>query len=173
MTKMKTLRPSVSSAALTTGLAMSLSAIPLADALAQQAASAHAPVPATEEELPTVTVAGENAPANALEATTGLARLPGTVQDTPQTITVISQEMMQQQGVTTHVQQRPPHLAPHMQAPHVSQSSDGTPASELSVAAHHMLLPSFVPFHPRSLQSSPSMTRHPMANRCQPLSNLV
>ncbi|MDR6954731.1 catecholate siderophore receptor [Ancylobacter sp. 3268] len=97
MTKMKTLRPSVSGAALTTGLAMTMSAMPLMDAQAQQAAS----TPSSTEELPTVTVAGDNAPANALEATTGLARLPGTIQDTPQTITVISQETMQQQGVTT------------------------------------------------------------------------
>ncbi|MBS7541774.1 TonB-dependent siderophore receptor [Ancylobacter oerskovii] len=76
---------------------MTMSAIPLLDAQAQQAA----PAPGTTEELPTVTVEGENAPANSLEATTGIARLPGTIQDTPQTITVISQETMQQQGVTT------------------------------------------------------------------------
>ncbi|MFG1378429.1 TonB-dependent receptor [Xanthobacter autotrophicus] len=52
-------------------------------------------------ELPTIVVASEGEPANALEASTGLSRLPGTVQDTPQVVTVISQETMQQQGVTT------------------------------------------------------------------------
>ncbi|MBS7535863.1 TonB-dependent siderophore receptor [Ancylobacter sonchi] len=76
---------------------MTMSAIPLLDAQAQQATS----TPNATEELPTVTVEGDNAPANALEATTGLSRMPGTIQDTPQTITVISQETMQQQGVTT------------------------------------------------------------------------
>ncbi|WP_248310318.1 TonB-dependent siderophore receptor [Bosea sp. 117] len=80
---------------MTTGLAVTMSAIPMMDASAQQAA------PAAGEELPTVTVEGEGSPANTLEATTGLSRLPGTVQDTPQTITVITQEQMQQQGVTT------------------------------------------------------------------------
>ncbi|HSI40801.1 MAG TPA: TonB-dependent receptor [Xanthobacteraceae bacterium] len=77
-------------------MAVTLSAIPLFGAGAQQAP---APAATPEEELPTVTVEGESA--NALEASTGLSRLPGTIQDTPQTITVISQETMQQQGVTT------------------------------------------------------------------------
>ncbi|MCJ8142413.1 TonB-dependent siderophore receptor [Ancylobacter sp. A5.8] len=74
-----------------------MSAFPLFAASAQQAA----PASAAGEELPTVTVEGEGSPANTLEASTGLSRLPGTVQDTPQTITVITQETMQQQGVTT------------------------------------------------------------------------
>lgn len=66
-------------------------------AVAQQAATP----PAAGEELPTVTVEGEGSPANTLEATTGLSRFPGTIQDTPQTVQVITQETMQQQGVTT------------------------------------------------------------------------
>jgi len=43
----------------------------------------------------------EDANANALNRDTGLARLPGSVQDTPQTINVIPQEVLQQQAVTT------------------------------------------------------------------------
>lgn len=97
MKKLKTLRPTATNAALTAGLAVSISAIPLLGAAAQQAV----PTPAPDEELPTVTVEGEGEPANALETSTGIGRLPGTVQDTPQQINVISQETMQQQGVTT------------------------------------------------------------------------
>ena len=97
MKTLKTLRSTAPNAALTAGLAATISAIPLFAASAQQAA----PAPAAGEELPTVTVEGEGSPANTLEASTGLSRLPGTVQDTPQTITVITQETMQQQGVTT------------------------------------------------------------------------
>jgi catecholate siderophore receptor len=55
----------------------------------------------TAETLPTVTVEGEQAPANAQKATTGVDRLPQEVQDTPQTIHVISEETLQQQGVTS------------------------------------------------------------------------
>lgn len=73
-----------------------MSAFPMFGAVAQQAAA-----PASSEELPTVTVEGEGSPANTLEANTGLSRLPGTVQDTPQTVQVITQEVMQEQGVTT------------------------------------------------------------------------
>lgn len=97
MKKLKTLRPTATNAVLTAGLAASISAIPLFGATAQQAT----PTPASDEELPTVTVEGEGEPANALETSTGIGRLPGTVQDTPQQINVISQETMQQQGVTT------------------------------------------------------------------------
>ncbi|HEY9211287.1 MAG TPA: TonB-dependent siderophore receptor [Ancylobacter sp.] len=96
MKTLKTLRPTANNAALTAGLAVTLSAVPMFGASAQQAA-----VPATDEVLPTVTVEDEGSPANTLEASTGLSRLPGTVQDTPQIVTVITQETMQQQGVTT------------------------------------------------------------------------
>ncbi|MFS8036645.1 TonB-dependent receptor [Xanthobacter sp. AM11] len=79
---------------------MTMSAVPLFDALAQQAQGGDPG--AGDVELPTVVVTGEGGePANSLEAGTGLSRLPGTLQDTPQTVTVISQETMQQQGVTT------------------------------------------------------------------------
>lgn len=97
MKKLTSLRQGLPNAALTAGFAASLSAIPFAGAVAQQAA----PPPGTGEELPTVTVEGEGEPTNTLEATTGISRLPGTIQDTPQQINVITQETMQQQGVTT------------------------------------------------------------------------
>ncbi len=97
MKKLKTLRPTASNTALT-GLAVTMSALPLFDASAQQATAVTS---AGAEDLPTVTVEGDGVPANTLEASTGISRLPGTIQDTPQTIQVISQEQMQQQGVTT------------------------------------------------------------------------
>ena len=54
---------------------------------------APAPIQATE--------AGEGGPANTLQASTGLARLPGTIMDTPQTVNVVTQRTIQEQGVTT------------------------------------------------------------------------
>jgi catecholate siderophore receptor len=38
---------------------------------------------------------------NTLQSGTGLGRLPGTIQDTPQTINVISQQQIEQQNITT------------------------------------------------------------------------
>ncbi|MFG1280053.1 TonB-dependent receptor [Xanthobacter autotrophicus] len=99
MAALRTLRPAMKHSTVTAGLAMTMSAVPMLDALAQQAQNSNTESSALE--LPTIVVANEGEPANALEASTGLSRLPGTVQDTPQTITVISQETMQQQGVTT------------------------------------------------------------------------
>src|SRR5690606_1907384 len=51
--------------------------------------------------LQPIPVEGAGTPANRLQATTGLSRLPGTIQDLPQTVNVISQETLQQQGVST------------------------------------------------------------------------
>ncbi|GLK70949.1 TonB-dependent receptor [Ancylobacter dichloromethanicus] len=96
MKTLRTLRDTSPNAAWTAGLAVTMSALPMFAAQAQQAAT-----PATGEELPTVTVEGENAQANTLEATTGISRLPGRVQDIPQTVQVITQQTMQEQGVTT------------------------------------------------------------------------
>lgn len=50
--------------------------------------------------LPEISVTGAPVP-NQLRATTGNPRLPGTVQDTPQTINVVPQEVLRQQTVTT------------------------------------------------------------------------
>jgi catecholate siderophore receptor len=52
-------------------------------------------------EMPSISVEGENATTNTLQRNTGIGRLPGTVQDTPQTIIVIPQEIMQQQNTVT------------------------------------------------------------------------
>lgn len=99
MASLRTLRPTTRST-VGAGLAMTMSAVPFADAFAQQARNVDT---GNDSDLPTIVVTGEGEPTNALEAGTGtgLARLPGTLQDTPQTVTVISQETMQQQGVTT------------------------------------------------------------------------
>jgi catecholate siderophore receptor len=79
------------------GIAAGLSSMIPFEAMAQQAApSAEDPV-----ELPPVVITGEGTPANTLEATTGLGRLPGTIQDTPQIVNVVPQVVMEQQGVTT------------------------------------------------------------------------
>lgn len=96
MKTLRSLRDTSHNTAWTAGLAVTLSTLPLFSAQAQQAAT-----PAPEEELPTVTVEGENAPDNTLEGTTGISRLPGRIQDIPQVVQVINQQTMQQQGVTT------------------------------------------------------------------------
>ncbi len=61
---------------------------------------------AAQEALPTIDVSGgsgENqSPDNTLQSTFGgISRIPGRVQDIPQTINVINQQTLQQQGVTT------------------------------------------------------------------------
>jgi len=50
--------------------------------------------------VPEVSVTGTASP-NQLTAPTGNARLPGTVQDTPQTVTVVPQQVLREQNVTT------------------------------------------------------------------------
>jgi catecholate siderophore receptor len=59
-----------------------------------------AQVPEGTVVLPTVDVQA-NAPANTLRRATPVNRLPGTVQDTPQTINVVPREVLEQQNVTT------------------------------------------------------------------------
>ena len=61
---------------------------------------------AAQEALPTIDVSGDGqgqaSPDNTLQSTFGgIARIPGRVQDIPQTINVINQQTLQQQGVTT------------------------------------------------------------------------
>jgi catecholate siderophore receptor len=87
------LRDYGSSAALGAGLAATLGGFLPADAWAQDAGSA---------ELPQISIAGEGgSPNNTLQTPIGTSRLPGRVQDTPQTINVVPQEVLQQQAVTT------------------------------------------------------------------------
>lgn len=50
--------------------------------------------------LPTVTVTGDQ-PVNTLRRGTGVARLPTTVQDTPQVINVISREVIEERGLSS------------------------------------------------------------------------
>src|SRR4051812_16139039 len=82
---------SVSQAAMMAGVAMALPG----GAEAQTAAT-----PADTIVLPNVEVFG-SAPANTLQRGTSVNRLPGTVQDTPQTINVVPREVLEQQNVTT------------------------------------------------------------------------
>jgi len=93
-----------------------LSAVPAAAQQVQPPASVQAPPkpePTTNEadtpaavggsiQLPAVTVEGAAPPLENTQASpVGVNRLPGTVQDTPQAINVITQQEMRQQGVTT------------------------------------------------------------------------
>ncbi|PWR20286.1 TonB-dependent receptor [Zavarzinia aquatilis] len=63
-------------------------------------ATATASAGQTAETLPTVTVTGA-APANNQKRATNLDRLPQEIQDTPQTVNVISEETLKQQGTST------------------------------------------------------------------------
>lgn len=94
-----TLRPLISGMTVPAGFALAFAALPADEAEAQ------ASPPATRSEnspisLDTIDVAGDASP-NTLQSGTGLDRLPGTVQSTPQTITVIPQVTIQQQQATT------------------------------------------------------------------------
>ena len=91
----------VSQTSLTMGLVAAAGALSLGDAEAQTARRAQPqPAPAASvTELNTIEVQGETE--NGLQATTGLTRLPGRVQEIPQTVTVINKETLEQQGVTT------------------------------------------------------------------------
>mgnify|MGYP003353815412 CR=1 FL=1 len=76
--------------------------------LAALTAAMLAPIPAEARaqedqplELGPLRVEDMNAGMNALDRDTGLATLPGTVQDTPQAIVVIPQQQLREQGVTS------------------------------------------------------------------------
>lgn len=84
-----------SQAAMVAGLTVAFSG----DAAAQPAQPAP-PAEAAGLQLPTIDVQGQEPP-NTLQRPTGLARLPGTVQETPQTINVVPREVLEQQNVTT------------------------------------------------------------------------
>jgi catecholate siderophore receptor len=90
--RLRRIKPSLLVSALALGTAF--------PALAQQAAA-----PAANQQpvdLPAASVEGEApAPENTLQAPVGINRMPGTVQDTPQMINVITQQQMRDQGVTT------------------------------------------------------------------------
>ncbi|HWL70970.1 MAG TPA: TonB-dependent siderophore receptor [Geminicoccus sp.] len=70
------------------------------EALAQESGTDDTAGASDAVALPPVLVEGEQ-PANPLRATTGIGRLPGTIQDTPQSVQVINEETLRQQGVTS------------------------------------------------------------------------
>ena len=75
-----------------------------AKAKAKQAPVAAAPAPAAPVLLadPADAVPGPPAsPSNSLDAGTGIGRLPGTIQDTPQTVNVIGQTQIREENITT------------------------------------------------------------------------
>ncbi|MBB5692226.1 TonB-dependent receptor [Muricoccus pecuniae] len=83
-------------AALVAGLSLGAAMVgDLAFAQAPTLADASTPVA-----VPEVAVTGER-PANQLQAPTGNPRLPNSIQDTPQTINVVPQEVLREQTVTT------------------------------------------------------------------------
>ncbi|TCZ60842.1 TonB-dependent receptor [Roseicella aquatilis] len=92
MTKSTLFLCGASQAAMAASLAMAFTA----DARAQSAPSGEAAV----IQLPTLDVQGQEPP-NTLRRETGVPRLPGTVQETPQTINVVPRELLEQQNVTT------------------------------------------------------------------------
>ena len=97
-----------SPSALGMGLAMAISDVATAQVApqaqaqtqAQTQAGTAAPFPSPTIALPTLDVQAQE-PANTLQRGTGVSRLPGTVQETPQTINVIPREILEQQNVTT------------------------------------------------------------------------
>lgn len=99
MSRIETLRPIMSGLAATAGVASGLMFVAASDVQAQEAA----PQPLDKvPQLPTVTVTGKgDEPTNALQTQTGLDRLPGKLQSTPQSITVIPQLVIEQQQATT------------------------------------------------------------------------
>lgn len=96
MSKFEVIRNPGSATALMAGVAAGVTALVPGDALAQVA-----PDRATTAEATTVVVDGEGNPNNTLNAEMGMSRLPGTVQDTPQVVRVVTPELIQQQSITT------------------------------------------------------------------------
>ncbi|RZT30765.1 TonB-dependent receptor [Cupriavidus agavae] len=90
------------SGAARTGTALTMSALPFvahAQAPGGTSRPAAPPAPAMAV-LPPVTVTGTQ-PGNTNDATTGIARLPETVRETPKTVLVIPKEILAQQQVTS------------------------------------------------------------------------
>lgn len=92
-------RSSLHAAFATAGMAAVALGTP-GDALAQEVEAD--PADATDAViLPPVSVEVDHQPANPLRDDTGIGRLPGTIQDTPQSVQVINEEILRQQGVTS------------------------------------------------------------------------
>ncbi len=96
------LRPLMSGLALTTGFVASVSGLSTGASAQPAASNAPAGDAAGNIALDTITVTGAGqGSGNTNEATTGIARLPATVRETPKTVNVVTQQLMQQQQVTT------------------------------------------------------------------------
>jgi catecholate siderophore receptor len=93
------LRTAMCSTLFGTSLAAGMVFVGAAPAGAQTADPAPTPA-AGGVTLPSIAVQGAQ-PENTLQGSTGLGRIPGRIQDQPQTIQVVPREVMQQQGVTT------------------------------------------------------------------------
>ncbi|WP_175687494.1 TonB-dependent receptor [Burkholderia multivorans] len=99
--RVETLRPVLSGVGAVASLASGALFVAPDQAHAQEATPASKPDDATIQ-LPAVKVEGTGAPStNALKTSTGLDRLPDSLQSTPQTITVIPQVVIEQQQATT------------------------------------------------------------------------
>lgn len=99
------LRPLISGATTTAGAVLSISLLPIAVAAQETPRPTGANTQNDQEgeiSLDTVEVRDQAAAdGNTNLATLGIARMPATVQDTPQTINVVPQELIQQQQITT------------------------------------------------------------------------
>ncbi|MCO6416665.1 TonB-dependent siderophore receptor [Siccirubricoccus sp. KC 17139] len=94
MTRRTELLGSASQAALALGLALAVQGT-------AQAQTPAAPAPeAPALRLPQLEIEGQE-PANVLRRGTGNPRMPGTIQETPQTMNVVPREILEQQNVTT------------------------------------------------------------------------
>ena len=95
----QTLRPLISGMTVPAGLALAFAALPADEGGGQTSPSAP-PSQENPKSLDTPDVPRDGSP-NTLQSGTGLDRLPGTLQSTPQTVTVIPQVTIQQQQATT------------------------------------------------------------------------
>lgn len=95
------LRATVSGTALTAALSLTVAAVVPTEGWAQQRRPQPATPPATDAvQLETIDVEA-GTPTNTLQSGTGLARRPGTVQETPQVVNVVPQQVLEQQNVQT------------------------------------------------------------------------
>ncbi|MFT3721529.1 TonB-dependent receptor [Pseudorhodoferax sp.] len=93
-------RPHSTSLAAQLLLAAGSLALPMHAAQAQAAPEAK-PAQGEATTLPTVRVTGSRVETNTLQSSSGVARIQGPVQDIPQVVNVVPQEVLQQQQVTT------------------------------------------------------------------------
>ncbi|MBD8553389.1 TonB-dependent receptor [Rhizobium sp. CFBP 8762] len=95
------LRPLISGAAVTAGVAMTASALP--HAAQAQTSSAAKPTTSTPDAaaLEAIKVTGASSPSNTLNASPQISRLPATIKETPRVVNVVTSDIIEQQRVTT------------------------------------------------------------------------